>query len=311
MKKPIVTQTYKDPHTYPRGISYMDGQYLPMDQAKISVLDWGFLRSDATYDVAHVWDGSFFRLDHYIDRFFNSVDKLHMSLPVDKAELKDILHNCVRLSGLKNAYVEMVCTRGTSPTFSRDPRDAKNRFMVFAIPLGFVANDEQLARGLHINISRHVRISPKSVDPTVKNYHWLDLIAGLYEAYDKGAENTLLIDDDGNIAEGPGFNIFCIKNGTLLTPATGVLLGITRQTTLDLARELGFDAEIRSVSQQEIKSADEVFITSTAGGPMYVSRIDDAVIATDGAGPIFKQIRDLYWQKHKDPAWIEVVDYTD
>ena len=125
---------------FPPGVAYIDGDYRPMSEAKISVLDWGFLRSDATYDVVHVWRQRFFRLDKHLDRFSNSVDQLQMTLPFDRDGLTGVLMECVRLSGHDDAYVEMICTRGVSPTFSRDPRDAVNTFIAFAIPFGWVAN---------------------------------------------------------------------------------------------------------------------------------------------------------------------------
>ena len=188
------------------GVAYIDGDYCSIADAKISVLDWGFLRSDATYDVVHVWQRRFFRLDKHLDRFFHSVDSLHMGLPFDRAGLTNVLKECVRRSGLDDAYVEMICTRGVSPTFSRDPRDAVNRFLAFAIPFGWVANEEQRARGLRLSISDIPRIPPQSVDPTVKNYHWLDFVAGLYEAYARDAENVVLVDINGDITEGPALS---------------------------------------------------------------------------------------------------------
>ncbi len=105
----------------PPGIAYIDGEFMPMSEAKISILDWGFLRSDATYDVVHVWENRFFRLDKHLDRFINSVGKLRLTLPVGRDELAEILAECVRQSGHENAYVDMILTRGSSPTFSRDP----------------------------------------------------------------------------------------------------------------------------------------------------------------------------------------------
>lgn len=131
----------------------MDGQYLPMSEAKISVLDWGFLHSDATYDTVHVWNGRFFRLDLHLDRFLGGMERLRMKLPYDRDQIAAILENCVALSGHKASYVEMICTRGSSPTFSRDPRQSENRFIAFAVPYGSVANEEQLRRGLHVAIS--------------------------------------------------------------------------------------------------------------------------------------------------------------
>lgn len=281
----------------------MDGQYLPISEAKISVLDYGFLHSDATYDVVHVWEGAFFRLDDHLDRFFAGLDKLHMSIPYDKKQVTEILHNCVALSGLKNSYVEFICTRGTSPTFSRDPRDAVNRFIAFAIPFGSVANPQQMKHGLHAAITRLQRIPPQSVDPTVKNYHWLDLVKGLYAAYEAGADTAMLVDAEGNVSEGPGFNIFAVTDGNVLTPEYGVLRGITRQTIFDICHTLGVDCLAGELSPTMLKQADEVFVTSTAGGVMPVTKIDGEPIGRGSPGPLTRQITEKYWQMHRDDKY--------
>ncbi|AZO12185.1 MULTISPECIES: D-amino acid aminotransferase [unclassified Mesorhizobium] len=306
---PLLSDRHLDPHIYPDGVAFLDGQYLPMSQAKVSVLDWGFLHSDATYDTVHVWDGRFFRLDLHLDRFFGGLEKLRMTIPFDRDAVAEILHNCVALSGHRAAYVEMLCTRGASPTFSRDPRQAINRFMAFAVPFGSVANAEQLRRGLHVAISDKVRIPPASIDPSIKNYHWLDLVRGLYDAYDRGAETALILDFNGNVAEGPGFNVFCVKNGKLSTPADAVLPGITRRTVFDLCAELGLSAAATDVSVVALKTAHEVFITSTAGGIMPVTTIDGAPVADGKVGATTERLMRLYWQKHEDPAWSSPVAY--
>ncbi|TJW09545.1 MAG: branched-chain amino acid transferase [Mesorhizobium sp.] len=306
---PPLSESHIDPHSYPDGVAFLDGQYLLMSQARISVLDWGFLHSDATYDTVHVWNGSFFRLDLHLDRFFGGLEKLRMTIPFDRQGVAEILHNCVALSGHRSAYVEMLCTRGASPTFSRDPRQAVNRFMAFAVPFGSVANAEQLQRGLHVAISDKVRIPPASIDPAIKNYHWLDLVRGLYDAYDRGAETALILDFNGNVAEGPGFNVFCVKDGKLSTPATGVLPGITRRTVFDLCAQAGLAATAADVGVAALQAADEVFITSTAGGVMPVTMIDGAAVADGKIGPVTRQLMALYWQKHDDPAWSSPVHY--
>ncbi|TGT90295.1 MULTISPECIES: D-amino acid aminotransferase [unclassified Mesorhizobium] len=306
---PQVGDRHVDPHSYPDGIAFLDGQYLPMSQAKVSVLDWGFLHSDATYDTVHVWNGRFFRLDLHLDRFFGGLDRLRMTIPFDRDGVAEILHNCTALSGHRAAYVEMLCTRGASPTFSRDPRQAINRFMAFAVPFGSVANAEQVQRGLRVAISDKVRIPPASIDPAIKNYHWLDLVRGLYDAYDSGAETALILDFNGNVAEGPGFNVFRVKDGRLSTPAIGVLPGITRRTVFDLCAEAGLSATAMDVSVAMLRGADEVFITSTAGGIMPVTEIDGAEIADGKVGPITSRLMALYWQKHDDPDWSTPVNY--
>lgn len=306
---PTVNEHHVDRRGYPQGVAFMDGQYLPMSEAKISVLDWGLLHSDATYDTVHVWNGGFFRLDLHLDRFMAGMERLRMKVPYDREEIASILRNCVALSGLKSAYVEMICTRGSSPTFSRDPRQAENRFIAFAVPFGSVANKEQLERGLHVAISDTVRIPPKSVDPTIKNYHWLDLVKGLFDAYEAGAETALILDTNGNIAEGPGFNVFMVKDGSLRTPEFGVLPGITRRTVFDLCAEIGISVVAANVTPADLKGADEVFITSTAGGIMPVTRVDGAPVAKGQVGAVTRGLMDLYWQKHDDPAWSMAIVY--
>jgi len=308
-KLPELATHHKDPHRYPPGIAYQDGQYLPVDEAKVSVLDYGFLHSDATYDVAHVWNGAFFRLDDHLDRFFRGMAELHMSIPYTRDDIAEILHTCVALSGLENAYVEFICTRGTSPSFSRDPRDADNRFLAFVIPFGSVANPEQMERGLHMAVADVLRIPPSSVDPTVKNYHWLDMVKGLYQAYERGAETAVLQNSAGDIAEGPGFNIFAVRDGTVSTPAGGVLFGITRQTIFDICRKLDVVCEAQPLSVEALKSADEVFITSTAGGVMPVSKIDGSAVGTGTVGPLTRRITAEYWAMHDEDRHRSVVFY--
>lgn len=303
MTEPAMT----DP-AFPPGIAWIDGRYVPMEQATIPVLDWGFLRSDATYDVVHVWQGRFFRLDRHLDRFQHSLGKLRMTLPVSRDELARILAECVRRSGLDDAYVEMILTRGVSPTFSRDPRDAVNRLICFAIPFGWILRPEEREQGLAIAISDITRIPPGSVDPTVKNYHWLDLVMGMYEAYDRGARTVLLSDADGHVTEGPGFNIFAVQDGAVATPGQGVLHGITRQTAIDLCAEAGIAVSERPLAADRLRTADECFATSTAGGILPVTTIDGQPVAGGTMGPVTRRLIELYWEKHTAPGWSVAVD---
>ena len=287
----------------PPGSAYIDGGFVPMAEAKISVLDWGFLHSDATYDVTHVWKGRFFRLDAHVDRFMASAARIHLSLPVNRAELVRILAECVIRSGQEDAYVEMILTRGVSPTFSRDPRDAVNRLICFAIPFGWILRPEERDRGLSVAVSEIQRIPPDSVDPRVKNYHWLDFVMGLYDAYGRGAGNVILQDASGNLTEGPGFNVFAVRAGTIATPDRGVLEGITRRSAIEIAADLGIPVEQRALPAEEARAADEMFATSTAGGIMPITRIDGAPVGTGAMGPITRRLIATYWDRHSDPAW--------
>ena len=281
----------------------MDGKFIQLSEARIPVLDWGFLRSDATYDVVHVWKGRFFRLDKHIDRFFQSTEKLRMSCTVSRIDLKKILAGCVERSGLDNAYVEMIQTRGMSPNFERDPRKSEPRFIAFAVPFGWILKPEEFGKGLDVLVSNRRRISPNSVDSSIKNYHWLDLVSGMFEAYDNGHDTVILTDEENNITEGPGFNIFCVDETGLNSPNKGVLEGITRQTVLDLAKELKVPFQHRPISLETLKSSNEVFATSTAGGIMPITKINGLPIGRGTPGEITRKLHKTYWDKHSDPEW--------
>lgn len=296
-----------DADRFSQGAAWVDGDYVPIAEARVPITDWGFLRSDATYDVVHVWKGRFFRLDAHIARFKRGVDKLRMTLPVDDAALRAILHRCVSLAGLEDAYVEMILTRGAPPPGSRDPRLCRNSFFAFAVPFVWIASEEAQERGISLRISDVVRIPEASVDPTVKNYHWHDLTRGIFDAYAHGDATAVLVDGDGNVAEGPGFNVFAVRAGRVATPDSGVLEGITRQTAIELAREAGHTVEERPVPADELRRADEIFITSTAGGIMPVSRVDGLAVGEGVPGPVTTALRRRYWEAHAEPRWSEAV----
>ncbi|MDC0342708.1 aminotransferase class IV [Alphaproteobacteria bacterium] len=288
---------------FPQGYAWIDSKYVELAEAKIPILDWGFLRSDATYDVVHVWKGRFFRLDKHIDRFFESAKKLRMPCQISRDELKKILANCVIKGKLESAYVEMIQTRGMSPNFVRDPRLATPRVMAFAVPFGWILRQEDFEKGLNVLLTDIKRIPPSSVDPTIKNYHWMDLVTGMLDAYEKGSDTAVLVDENNNITEGPGFNLFCINDSGIFTPDHGVLEGITRQSVFDLAKELHLPIMKKSISVEELYNAEELFATSTAGGIMPITKVSGKEIGKGSVGNLTRQLHKLYWEKHSDDSW--------
>ena len=288
---------------FPQGYAWIDSKYVELAEAKIPILDWGFLRSDATYDVVHVWKGRFFRLDKHIDRFFESAKKLRMPCQISRDELKKILANCVIKGKLESAYVEMIQTRGMSPKFVRDPRLATPRIMAFAVPFGWILKQEDFEKGLNVLLTDIKRIPPSSVDPTIKNYHWMDLVTGMLDAYEKGNDTAVLVDENNNITEGPGFNLFCVNGSGIFTPDHGVLEGITRQSVFDLAKELHLPIMKKSISVEELYNAEELFATSTAGGIMPITKVSGKEIGKGSVGNLTRQLHKLYWQKHSDDSW--------
>lgn len=298
-----------DSADFSQGAAWQRGSYVPIAQASVPLTDWGFLRSDAAYDVVTVWDGAFFRLDAHLERFARSCRRFRLDPGRPADEITAILEQCVRLAGLRGAYVEMLCTRGQPPWGSRDPRQAVNQFYAFAVPYVWIANEEQRRRGLNVIVSDVQRIPPASVDPTAKNYHWNDMTMGLLGALDAGADTVLLTDGQGNVVEGPGFNVFAVKGGRLVTPREGVLEGITRRTVIEMAQALGLPVEQRALPADELRAADEAFLSTSGGGVLPVTRVGGRTVGQGAIGPVTRQLQETYWAWHRDPRYSRPVRY--
>jgi branched-chain amino acid aminotransferase len=217
----------------------------------------------------------------------------------------------VRRSGLRDAYVESVVTRGVPTPGERDPRKWTPRFYAYAIPYVWIVRPETQEVGTQAVVARDsIRIPPGSVDPRVKNFHWGDLVRGLFEAYDRDAWLPILTDGQGHVMEGPGFNVFALAEGRLLTPSAGVLEGITRRTVIELAREMGLEMVVGEVPVDALYQASELFFTSTAGGVMPVTTLDGEPVGDGRPGPVTMDLRARYWDLHRDPRYALPVDYS-
>ncbi len=285
----------------PDGCAYIDGRYMPIAEAAIPVTDFGYRRSDVTYDVVSVWGGAFFRLDDHIKRFRASMKSIRLDPPESDDEIRKVLTECVRRTGLREAYVAMDCLRGRpKPGLPRHPINCRNYIVAFAIPWVWVMSPEMQARGAHLIVAKTPRIADESVDPKVKNFHWGDLTRGLFEAHDQGADNCVLADGKGFVTEGPGYNVFSITGGAVATSDHGSLEGITRLSVKELCAELGIPFAIRKLPVEELKEADEIFLATTAGGIMPASRIDGRIMGNDRPGPISSKLRETFWKKRAE-----------
>jgi branched-chain amino acid aminotransferase len=296
---------------WPSGAAWIGGRYCPIEDAKISVLDLGVTRSDAAYDVVHVWRRRFYRLNDHLDRFTASMARLRLDPGYDRAEIEAILHGCVRLAGLREAYVSMTCTRGRVAAGSRDLRTARATFYCYAVPFVWICTPQQQAAGVSMRISDVTRIPPQSVDPTVKNYHWLDMDMAQLEAYDHDAQLVVLRDASDAITEGPGYNVFAHVDGRWLTPASGTLHGITRRSVIEIAGEVGEPVEQGRLTADDLRRAAEVLVTSTAGGIMPVTKVDGKPVGDGLPGPRTAKLQDQYWSRHEDPRFSTPVRYDE
>ena len=294
------------------GAAWMSGTVIPISQATIPVNDWGLVHSDITYDVVPVIDGAFFRFDEYLARFLSSMEDLHLDPGMSKRDIQAALHQMLSKSSLRDSYVAMVCSRGKPKIAgSRDPRDCDNHFFAWCVPYVHVIKPEIVEQGATAWIAQNAyRIPENSVNPRVKNYHWGDFTQGIFEAKDKNYETVILLDYDGNVTEGPGFNVFAVKDKVLITPDRGVLAGVSRKTVLEMAEHLGINTSVRSLSVEELLEADEVFLSSSGGGVIPIIRVNETIFGNGASGPISVQLNKTYWkwttlEKYRDP-----INYT-
>ena len=251
--------------------------------------------------MVHVWEGAFFRFEEYLDRFEVSMKKMRLDVGMDRSAIRNALIELVATSGLRSAYVSMVASRGT-PLIpgTRDPRACKNHFYAWAVPFIWVIPEAVAKRGAHISVARDSRrIPPNSVDPTVKNYHWGDMTAALFQALDAGYDTTVLLDHNNLVTEGPGFNIFAVINGSVVTPKSGMLEGISRKTVLEICEALSIPCAATDISEEAFMNAEEVFTATTAGGPVPVTRVNGRIFGNDAIGPLTAKILHTYWEWHK------------
>ena len=295
-------QRLPHPEAYALGGAFSGDRCCPLIEASVPLVDCGFMHADAVYDVVSVSRGCFFRLEQHQDRFARSCEAIRLRNPMSRSREAEILHEIVALAGLKDAYVWWAVTRGLPPLGRSDmidPEKFEPRFYAFATPFVWVADDDQRARGLDLVLSRErVRISPRAVDPTAKNFHWLDMQMALFEAGDRGGEWAVLPDEEGYLTEATGANIWIVRDGVALTPDSGCLEGITRQSVFDLCAEVGVGAKATRIHADALREADEVFLTTTAGSIMPARSVDGQLVAgRDGPGEISVALHNRYWER--------------
>ncbi|RFU35464.1 hypothetical protein B7463_g880, partial [Scytalidium lignicola] len=296
---------------FAKGVAWIAGELVPLAEARIPLLDQGFLHSDLTYDVPSVWDGQFFRLDDHISRLDTSCGKIRLKLPLPREEIKRILVDMVAKSGIRDAFVELIVTRGFKGVRESKPEEIVNNLYMFIQPYVWVMEPEVQYGGGTAVIARTVRrVPPGAIDPTVKNLQWGDLVRGMFEARDRGATYPFLTDGDSNLTEGSGFNIVFVKNGAIYTPDRGVLHGVTRKSVFDVAKANGIEVRLEVVPVELAYQCDEMFMCTTAGGIMPITVLDGRPVNGGKIGPITKTIWDGYWAMHYDAAHTIEVNYA-
>jgi len=267
---------------------WMDGQLLDREQATIDVFDHGLLYGDGVFEGIRVYHGRIFQCTAHMERLYHSAEKIRLEIPFTPAELVDAMNLCIRTNGLTdNGYIRLVVTRGKG-TLGLHPFYCPHPCVFIIADQIQLYPPELYETGMGVIIAKRPRINPAMLDPSVKSLNYLNNIMAKLEAIDVGLLEAVMLNDQGNVAECTGDNIFLVKDGGLVTPpiSAGILIGVTRSVAIQLAGQLGIDVAERDLKPDELKAADEVFLTGTAAEIMAVTKVDETVIGEGKAGPV-------------------------
>jgi branched-chain amino acid aminotransferase len=271
-------------------IIYIDGKYLPRDEARISVFDHGFLYGDGVFEGIRAYNGKVFRLQEHLDRLYDSARTIDLTVPVSKEEMAEIILETLRRNKLKDGYIRPLVSRGVGD-LGLDPRKCpKASVIVIAVEWGAMYGDlyEKGLKAITVSVRRN---PADALPPNVKSLNYLNNILAKIEANYKGGDEAIFFDTNGYIAEGSGDNIFVVKNGVIITPPTlNNLRGITRAVVLELAKSHGITLLEQNLGYYDMYSADEVFVTGTAAEVAPIVLIDGRSIGTGRPGPVTRQL---------------------
>jgi len=282
---------------------YIDGQYYPKSQAKISVFDHGLLYGDGVFEGIRAYKGVVFKLKEHIDRLYRSAHVITLKIPLTKEEMLQAVIETLRKNNLKDSYIRLVVTRGEGD-LGLDPRKCPKATIIIITDTISLHEKGAKENGITTMFS-WVRRNP--VDATsheIKSLNYLNSVLAKIEANANGVDEALCLESNGYIAEGVGENVFIAKNGELLTPptSTGALAGITAEVITQLIAKLGLKLTVTNLTPFMMFTADEAFFTGTAIEMVPIREVNKRQIGTGKPGPITKKLMAEFHKVIEDPA---------
>jgi len=273
---------------------HIDGRVCAPEEAKISVFDRGFLYGDSVYETIGTAHGRLFAAAEHLQRLERSAARVGLR-PPPRAEIERAIADTVAAAGNPESRVRVILSRGPGK-LDLDPASADDpRLVVIVQPLG-APTAEMYQRGVEVAIVSVARNSPRAIDPAVKSGNYLNNVLALGEARRAGAYEAILCAADGSVAEGASSNVFAVTGGVVRTPPpeTGILDGITRAKVLDLCRAEDIRAREERLMPDDLRGADEAFITSATRAVLPVTRVDGQPVGAGVPGPITRRLMQLY-----------------
>ena len=289
---------HKGPNPYapdPNLKVWIDGEFFPADQAKISVWDHGLLYGDGIFEGIRIYNGKIFACTEHLDRFFESAVAVRLVLPMTKDEIRSAMREALKVNSLTEGYIRLVATRGVGTLGLSTKYTANPSIIIIAATIALYPQ-ELCDTGLSLISSSYVRNHPNSISPRVKSLNYLSSILAKTEAQLLGAHEAVMFNHLGFVAECSGDNIFIVRSGELQTPdtAAGILAGITRNIVMELARQRGIAVTEKALVRDDLYAAHECFLTGTAAEIIAVTSIDGRQVGNGKPGEITNALKADY-----------------
>jgi len=266
---------------------YIDGEFFDQADAKVSVFDHGLLYGDGIFEGIRFYNGRVFRMEAHMERLWESARSICLEIPISREEMDEALLETIRQNGLRDGYVRLIVTRGVG-NLGLNPAQCKRPSVIIIASTIALYSEETYRRGLTVVTVATRRMGPATLNPAIKSLNYLNNVLARIEANLANADEALMLNDAGNIAECTADNVFMVKGGQIMTPpiTAGALRGITRATVFDIAAELDIAISERELTRHDLYIADEAFLTGTAAEVIPMIKVDGRDIGDGKPGPI-------------------------
>jgi len=270
---------------------YIDGEFFPEAEAKISVFDHGLLYGDGIFEGIRFYNGRVFRLEEHLERLWDSARSICLEIPIDRKEMTEALLETIRQNGLREGYIRLIVTRGVG-NLGLNPVQCKRPSIIIIATTIALYSKEVCETGLTVVTCATRRTGAATLNPAVKSLNYLNNVMARIEANLAGADEALMLNEAGNVAECTADNVFIIKHGRIFTPpiSAGALRGITRSVAFEIAEELDFEIKETDITRHDVFVSDECFLTGTAAELIPVIKADGRIIGSGKPGPITKKM---------------------
>jgi branched-chain amino acid aminotransferase len=270
---------------------YIDGKFYSEANAKISVFDHGLLYGDGIFEGIRFYNGRVFRLEEHLLRLWDSARSICLEIPMTMPDMTEAVLETIRQNHLRDGYIRLLVTRGIG-NLGLNPTQCKSPSVIIIAATIALYHEEFYRKGLTIVTCATRRSSPAALNPAVKSLNYLNNVMARIEANLAGADEALMLNDAGNVAECTADNVFIVKHGQIFTPpvAAGALRGITRSVVFGIAAELGVKVRETDITRHDVFVADECFLTGTAAEIVPVVKADGRSIGNGKPGPITARI---------------------